>query len=141
MGNDNNRWIKKAELIPWNEIEKEYADLFKGKNGQVAKPLRLALGALLIQIEYGYSDEETALQIHENPYLQFFCGMGGYEDKSPFDPSLMVHFRKRLTYIDGMLQQGKLLTGKFAIKLQTIRKLYAQQLYMYETKTHKIEGK
>jgi IS5 family transposase len=95
--NPNNRWIKKAQIIPWDQLEKEYAALFTGKNGEVAKPLRLALGALLIQIEYGYSDEETVLQIQENPYLQFFCGLPGYEDKPPFDASLMVHFRKRLT--------------------------------------------
>ena len=63
----------------------------------MAKPLRLALGACIIQAEYGYSDEETALQIQENPYLQYFCGYPGYDDeKLPFDPSLMVYFRKRL---------------------------------------------
>ncbi|MBP2644186.1 MAG: family transposase, partial [Firmicutes bacterium] len=70
-----------------DELEKEYLTLFTGKKGQIAKPLRLALGALLIQIEYGYSDEETVLQIQENPYLQFFCGLPGYEDKPPFDSS------------------------------------------------------
>ena len=64
----------------------------------MAKPLRLALGACIIQVEYGYSEEETALQIQENPYLQYFCGYPGYDDeKLPFDPSLMVYFRKRLT--------------------------------------------
>ena len=64
----------------------------------MAKPLRLALGACIIQAEYGYSDEETALQIQETPYLQYFCGYPGYDDeKLPFDPSLMVYFRKRLT--------------------------------------------
>ena len=64
----------------------------------MVKPLRLALGACIIQAEYGYSDEETALQIQENPYLQYFCGYPGYDDeKLPFDPSLMVYFRKRLT--------------------------------------------
>ena len=36
--------------------------------------------------------------IQENPYLQCFCGYPGYDDeKLPFDPSLMVYFRKRLT--------------------------------------------
>ena len=36
--------------------------------------------------------------IQENPYLQYFCGFAGYDDsKLPFDPSLMVYFRKRLT--------------------------------------------
>jgi hypothetical protein len=38
------------------------------------------------------------LQIQENPYLQYFCGYEGYDDsRLPFDPSLMVYFRKRLT--------------------------------------------
>ena len=36
--------------------------------------------------------------IQENPYLQYFCGYPGYDDeKLPFDPSLMVYFRRRLT--------------------------------------------
>ena len=95
---ESNRWVKKAQTIPWPEIEKRYAALFTNRKGNVAKPLRLALGACIIQAEYGYSDEETALQIQENPYLQYFCGYPGYDDeKPPFDPSLMVYFRKRLT--------------------------------------------
>ena len=95
---ENNRWVKKAQTIPWPEIEKRYAALFTNRKGNVAKPLRLALGACIIQAEYGYSDEEIALQIQENPYLQYFCGYPGYDDeKLPFDPSLMVYFRKRLT--------------------------------------------
>ena len=95
---ETNRWVKKAQTIPWPEIEKRYAALFTNRKGNVAKPLRLALGACIIQAEYGYSDEEIALQIQENPYLQYFCGYPGYDDeKLPFDPSLMVYFRKRLT--------------------------------------------
>ena len=95
---ESNRWVKKAQTIPWLEIEKRYAALFTNRKGNVAKPLRLALGACIIQAEYGYSDEETALQIQENPYLQYFCGYPGYDDERlPFDPSLMVYFRKRLT--------------------------------------------
>ena len=95
---ENNRWVKKAQTIPWLEIEKRYAALFTNRKGNVAKPLRLALGACIIQSEYGYSDEEITLQIQENPYLQYFCGYPGYDDeKPPFDPSLMVYFRKRLT--------------------------------------------
>ena len=95
---ESNRWVKKAQTIPWPEIEKRCAALFTNRKGNVAKPLRLALGVCIIQAEYGYSDEETALQIQENPYLQYFCGYPGYDDeKLPFDPSLMVYFRKRLT--------------------------------------------
>jgi len=96
--NPENRWIKKSRSIPWEEIEKRYAKLFTNRKGNVAKPLRLALGSCIIQSEYGYSDEETALQIQEGAYLQYFCGYREYDDsKPPFDPSLMVYFRKRLT--------------------------------------------
>jgi hypothetical protein len=63
----------------------------------VAKPLRLALGACIIQVEYGFPDEETTAMIQEHPYLQYFCGFSEYKDELPFDPSLMVYFRKRLT--------------------------------------------
>ena len=78
---ESNRWVKKAQTIPWPEIEKHYAALFTNRKGNVPKPLRLALGACIIQAEYGYSDEETALQIQENPYLQYFCGYPGYDDE------------------------------------------------------------
>lgn len=95
---ESNRWVQKAMVIPWNEIEKRYAALFTNRKGNVAKPLRLALDARIIQVEYGYSDEETALQIQENPFLQYFCGYEGYDDlRLPFDPSMTVYFRKRLT--------------------------------------------
>ena len=95
---EDNRWVKKAQSIPWDKIEAKYADLFPSETGNVAKPLQLALGSCLIQREYGYSDVETVLQIQENPYLQYFCGYAGYDDsKLPFDASSMVHFRKRLT--------------------------------------------
>jgi hypothetical protein len=95
---EENRWVRKAQTIPWQEIEDRYAALFTNRKGNVAKPLRLALGSCIIQAEYGFSDEETAQMIQEHPYLQYFCGYPGYDDsKPPFDPSLMVHFRKRLT--------------------------------------------
>ena len=55
---EDNRWVKKAQIIPWDKIEAKYADLFPSGTGNVAKPLQLALGACLIQREYGYSDEE-----------------------------------------------------------------------------------
>ena len=95
---EDSRWVKKAQIIPWGKIEDRYAALFPSNTGNVAKPLRIALGALFIQQEYGYSDEEIVLQIQENPYLQYFCGYSGFDDsKPPFDSSSMVHFRKRIT--------------------------------------------
>jgi hypothetical protein len=56
----------------------------------------MALGALIIKEKLGTSDEETVEQIRENPYLQYFLGLSEYNDKAPFEASMMVHFRKRL---------------------------------------------
>ena len=95
--NSENRWIKKASIIPWDEIEDRYADLFPSDTGHPAKPLRMALGSLIIQKQYNYSDRELVEQITENPYYQYFIGLSGFQQESPFAPSLLVEFRKRLT--------------------------------------------
>jgi transposase, IS5 family len=91
----DNRWVIKAKMIPWDEIEGEYADLFPSGTGTVAKPARVAFGAMIIKETLGLTDEETVEQIRENPYLQYFLGYTEYNTKKPFDPSLMVFFRKR----------------------------------------------
>lgn len=106
-----NRWIRRAQQIPWERIEEEYASLFPGKSGNVAKPVRLVLGALLIQEEYGWSDEETAAMIRENPYMQFFCGYRAFDDSAPpFNPTCMSRFRKRLA-CENMRDVTRLLSG------------------------------
>ena len=70
---ESNRWVKRAQTIPWPEIEKRYAALFTNRKGNVAKPLRLALGACITQAEYGFSDEETALMIQETRICSIFA--------------------------------------------------------------------
>lgn len=85
-----------ADAIPWDQFEQKYARLFKGKKGNVAKPLRLALGALIIQTKYQYSDRELVEQLTENPYYQYFIGLPGYQEEPPIDASTLVLFRKRL---------------------------------------------
>lgn len=95
--NPENRWVKKAETIPWDTIEARYAKLFLSKMGMPAKTLRTALGSLLIQKQLGFSDRELVEEILENPYFQYFIGLLDYQTQAPFVPSLLVGFRKRLT--------------------------------------------
>jgi hypothetical protein len=57
---ENNRWVKMSECIPWDELR------------------------------------ETVAQIQENPYLQYFVGLPGYQMQAPFVPSLFVEIRKRM---------------------------------------------
>ena len=91
----DNRWVRLARIIPWDQIEKEYAFLFPSDRGNVATPVRMALGSLIIQAKCGYSDRETVQQITENPYLQYFIGLREYQVQKPFTPVAMVKFRKR----------------------------------------------
>ncbi|MGI6685677.1 MAG: transposase [Bacillota bacterium] len=71
--NAENRWVKLAKIIPWDQLEREYAFMFPSDRGNVAKPVRMALGSLIIQARCGYTDRETVQQITENPYLQYVC--------------------------------------------------------------------
>lgn len=92
-----NRWVLFSALMPWEELEATYAPQFSPTTGAPAKPVRLAFGALFIKQRLGLTDEETVEQIRENAYMQFFLGFAGYSSKAPFDPSMMVHFRKRFS--------------------------------------------
>jgi len=65
----DNRWIKLAELIPWDDLEDDYAVQFCNGFGAPAKPFRMALGALIIKARMGLTDEEFVEHIRENPYL------------------------------------------------------------------------
>ena len=108
--NPENRWVKKAAAIPWEVIEDRYAKLFPSHTGMPAKPLRMALGSLIIQKQYNYSDRELVEQITENPYYQFFVGLPGYQEEKPYAPSLLfrcqnywsrffkVHCREDITF-------------------------------------------
>ena len=94
----DNRWITKSKIIPWDFIEDEYGKKFsKMKIGAPAKKGRVAFGALYIKDQLRISDEELVLQIRENPYLQYFLGYEKFDDRKPFDSSLMVYFRRRFT--------------------------------------------
>jgi hypothetical protein len=108
--NKENRWIKLSQLIPWDDIEKIYMEKFSPNHGAPAKPLRMALGSLLIKEKCGFTDEETVEQIKENPYLQYFIGMNEYSNKEPFEASMMVHFRKRLSS-ETMSEINEMITG------------------------------
>lgn len=95
--NPENRWVKMAERLPWQELEADYARHFKScGRGEVALNVRVAMGALLIKEILGLSDRAVVDAVSENPYLQYFLGFKSFETKPPFNASLMTHFRKRL---------------------------------------------
>ena len=64
-----NRWVRFADVIPWQKLEKQYAYKFRSKKGAQAFNVHTALGLLLIREILCCSDAETVEQIKENPYL------------------------------------------------------------------------
>jgi transposase, IS5 family len=52
----DNRWVIMAKLIPWTEVEEEYAKKFTIEIGAPAKSSRMALGALIIKEKLGVSE-------------------------------------------------------------------------------------
>ena len=91
-----NEWVRTANKLPWEAWEPLYAALFSGIKGNVAKPCRMVLGSLIIQMRMGFSDRDLVKQIMENPYYQFFIGLDEFQQDPPFAPTLLVEWRKRL---------------------------------------------
>ena len=85
-----------AELIPWDDLEAQYAEQFHASLGAPAKSLRLALGALLAKERLQCSDRELVEHFEQNPYLQYFLGLETFHRDCPFDDSSLTNFRKYL---------------------------------------------
>lgn len=93
--NPENRWVKLAEITPWEKIEDYYAKVMCNDSGRGAFTARIAFGAIYIKESEKLSDEATVTYIQENPYVQYYLGLPSFKEEALFDSSMMVHFRKR----------------------------------------------
>jgi transposase, IS5 family len=99
--NPNNRWVLLSSKIPWDRLVVFYQSKLKNtQTGASSINPRVVIGAMIIKHICDLSDEETVLQIQENMYMQFFIGYSGFSTDIPFDSSLFVEFRKRLSIED-----------------------------------------
>lgn len=114
--NPENDWVIRAELIPWEELELEYAKNFPSHTGNVATPFRIAFGSLIIQKKKNISDRALVQEIAENPYLQYFLGMTKFEKEAPFTAPALVAFRKRMNHMFVNEANELLLTELLAIE-------------------------
>jgi len=92
----NNRWVRLSDCIPWDDLAQSYHKTLSVTSGRPCKDARIVIGAIIIKHKLAVSDEETVEQIRENPYLQYFIGLKGFQSKAPFAPSLLVEVRKRM---------------------------------------------
>lgn len=99
ISNDNNRWVKLATVIPWDNLEKEYSSYL---NLSPQPSIRLAIGVTIIQKIYNLSYSETAALLQENPYLQYFCGFNEFDElHEPIDSKTVESFCKEISHLPG----------------------------------------
>lgn len=91
-----NRWVKLAERLPWDEMARIYVRSLSSEMGRPSLDARLVIGALIIKHRLKLSDRETVQMIQENIYLQYFVGFSSFHPEAPFDASLLVTLRKRM---------------------------------------------
>jgi len=92
-----NRWVKLNKLLPWDKMVAQYDKGFKSTEGRQPLNGRIIIGAVIIKHMLKLSDRETVQQIQENVFMQYFLGYSSFTNEAPFDPSLFVDIRQRLS--------------------------------------------
>ena len=120
--NPENRWIKLAKIIPWDELSLVYSKKMSKKMGRKGITPRIVIGAVIIKHMKSLSDEETIEEIRENSYMQYFLGYAEYTYEQVFTPSLFVTIRRRLgkaefdAMIDDIIKRTEEVIAKQAVK-------------------------
>ena len=109
----DNRWVRLAGIMPWEYIEDIYAKNLSGETGRPAISSRIAFGAIFIKEFCHLTDEGTVQEIQENSYMQYFLGLHEFQTEPLFDPSMMVHFRKRFPVEEVAKINEYVCTGKW----------------------------
>ncbi len=64
---EGDRWLKIKGMIPWGELEREYAGYFS-EGGRPGLDGRLVIGLFLLKHMTNRSDVEVVLELQENVY-------------------------------------------------------------------------
>lgn len=91
----DNRRMKLAELIEWEELEILYRSYFSAGRGRPAKDSRLVCGLLTVRHITTDSDEKVIERFLESPHVQWFCGYETFVTGDEIDSSLLSKMRKR----------------------------------------------
>ncbi len=92
---EGNRWLKIKKIIPWGELEGEYAGYFADK-GRPGLDGRLVIGLFLLKHMSGMSDVNVLQELRENVYWQSFCWLEGFVKAEQLNSSSLTKIRKRL---------------------------------------------
>ena len=115
-----NRWIKLAEITPWDRIEEYYLQSMSQETGRGAISARVAFGSVSLRQSENLSDENTVRYIQENPYVQYYLGLHEFHMEPLFDSSMMVHFRKRFPIEFVAKVNEYICTGKWPDEIRNV---------------------
>ncbi len=91
-----NRWLKLAEVMPWDKLDEIYGRYFSPGQGRPAKDSRLICGLLVVKLVKNMSDDDAVQEFMENPYIQAFCGAEYFAVEDVISPSVLSERRTRL---------------------------------------------
>lgn len=91
-----NRWVKLAEQIPWDELAHIYYKSMSPDKGAGTIDARIVIGALIVKHKLRLDDREVIETIRENMYIQYFLGLSQYTYEAVFDRSLFTTLRYRV---------------------------------------------
>lgn len=91
-----NRWVKLAGMIPWDELAMIYYKNLSKNKGAPTIDARIVIGALIVKHRLRLDDRETIETIRENMYIQYFLGLTEYTYDDIFDRSLFTLLRYRI---------------------------------------------
>ena len=94
---ENNKWIKLGEIVPWERLNQLHVKYFKPQ--RKGKDFRLMMGLMIGGMVKQLSDREKLNYFYDSPYFQYFCGMETFvtpTKKKIVHPSLISKWRKRL---------------------------------------------
>lgn len=84
----NNEWVMISRKLPWRAWETLYEVMFPSNTGNVAKPCRMVLGSLIIQLRMGYTDRDLVGSDLSEPILSVFHWVTCIPASSAFCPDV-----------------------------------------------------
>jgi len=119
-----NRWLKLAEVMPWEKLDELYSRYFAKGYGRPAKDSRLICGLLTVKLVTNLSDDDAVREFMENPYIQSFCGSEYFAVEDVISPSVLSERRKRLgadffSFFDS--EVGRIVKESKAFRLRSAR--------------------
>jgi len=64
-----NRWVKLAKLVPWDELANIYSQHLQSGTGRQSVNVRTVIAALIVKHKLNLDDRGTVEMIQENIYL------------------------------------------------------------------------